>query len=52
MEYSTFSLLQMYKVDFKPDPKDTAATEMRRTQERDKKGQFFNVQDKAKGVSG
>lgn len=52
MDYSTFSLLQMYKVNFTLEPKEIAATETRRIRERERQGEFLNVRDRIMGVSG
>lgn len=44
-------LLQMYKVDLSPDPKEEAAIEARRNREKERQSRFFNVRTRVMGVS-
>ncbi|XP_027389630.1 RIB43A-like with coiled-coils protein 1 isoform X1 [Bos indicus x Bos taurus] len=47
---SNLPLLQMYQVDLPPDPKEVAAIEARRNQEREQQSRFFNVRTRVMGV--
>ena len=49
---SNSPLLQMYQVDLPPDPKEVAAIEARRNQEKERQSPFVDVRTRVVGVSG